>query len=890
MIKYLIAFFVIFNTADSKADITFDLDNPDEVYEEAIPLESKIGKVSDDYSIPERGLLLVRYLNNNYPGDEIKQDFSEDVKALIPDINDEQAKKITDWSRRGILAYRFIKKKIGEIKKAIMTPMPTKIFPDEDYDKDEEKEYINTGKKDEYVFNVDIKRVLSYGDDPQDRALMLAKKNHDAGVKTKSSFEILKELKRLWDEGKYRALFFYSPSYDEKERKDTTGIGKPVVKSGVSARLISNLRGIKNSENLHLAMHFNMGKNKIMAAENSGKYSAPIINLDFSENLESYTVHRPVPMRYIRGNEETLGIYLGKFIIPIDVKIKDNSLPLVLKAQTNAIVCDEKHKCEELEFDNELELKDNDDYFSGFDSHIEQAIFRLPNQTDKIKLDDVSVEKFKDTETLCMKFVTKNKISDFDAFVEDGYKTEFLPPLVSIRDKEVFVRFFPKNSEYRFSKDSPIFVQARYNGTYSFAGDVFPFAEKESFAAEKYINVSAVLLAFFGGILLLISPAVLPYLFVLAKNREIIKVRWLTGGIILGYVLLASILTGLKIFAPKTMLWGSQFHSLCFLLICAFLVFVILRNLKNEDNASLLQLFSVDFKKKHILSALSVFCGVLLVLSSLSFSTPYLEETINQILLSNIASGFVYLFALYIGFFVPYFLFLKVKKIKNFGLKILNAKKYNVSRLFFYIAFLQFIWLAYLIYLQKGLTFVLLFIAALFVSDIILHEEKKLCTNIKGTRKISKKEIVRKLKFYVRSFIGILFLSLAAYGFFATGVAAEKSHKDFADVQSRITKINEEGKMALLAGSADWCITCKIFEYTTLFFLKDSAENKDVEILVIDAEEYMPEVLDVMTWFKHNGLPLYILYMPAAPKGIALPKILLIDDLEDILGRPIIAS
>ena len=85
------------------------------------------------------------------------------------------------------------------------------------------------------------------------------------------------------------------------------------------------------------------------------------------------------------------------------------------------------------------------------------------------------------------------------------------------------------------------------------------------------------------------------------------------------------------------------------------------------------------------------------------------------------------------------------------------------------------------------------------------------------------------------------------------------------------------GQAVFLDLTADWCITCKANEATTLNTNTVQSAFKDANIayMIGDWTNANPEITALLNRHERNGIPLYLLY-PATPMAPAmiLPQIL----------------
>ena len=86
--------------------------------------------------------------------------------------------------------------------------------------------------------------------------------------------------------------------------------------------------------------------------------------------------------------------------------------------------------------------------------------------------------------------------------------------------------------------------------------------------------------------------------------------------------------------------------------------------------------------------------------------------------------------------------------------------------------------------------------------------------------------------------------------------------------------IFEKKQNVLLRVTADWCFLCKYNQY--FVFDQDTIKNNmakaNIEIIDLDADDNNEEISKLLTKYDKYSLPLYVLYTPNIPSGIALPS------------------
>jgi thiol:disulfide interchange protein DsbD len=93
--------------------------------------------------------------------------------------------------------------------------------------------------------------------------------------------------------------------------------------------------------------------------------------------------------------------------------------------------------------------------------------------------------------------------------------------------------------------------------------------------------------------------------------------------------------------------------------------------------------------------------------------------------------------------------------------------------------------------------------------------------------------------------------------------------------EARLSELRAIGRPVFVNATADWCITCKFNERTTLRSERVRRYFKDnnVAYLVADWTRSDLAITTYLNRFERNGVPLYVFYPPQG-EPIILPQIL----------------
>ncbi len=892
--KYLFLFIVCFSSLPVYSAETNRL----AVNTNAEQNNSEIKK--DNYSISDKFLLWGRYFNNTYEGDKIDEDFSEDVHKFFPQLNSQEVSQAESLIRHAVKIYRWGEKKYNDFMAELNRPIAQRIYKDEEYAILDDDKYIDLGEKDKYLVTTDIKKVVAYSKDDQDKELMSAKRDYDKGVKRKQPLEELQKIKELWSKGYWRALLFYNLSEDDQ--KLLTGLGNKDEHDVVAGKFVANYRSTKRTEELKSGIAVYLPYGRFVVAENTGEYTAPIVDLSLSENITNSKVILPVPLRFNHTNGKSLGIYTGTFLIPVTFDLKDKDSPINIVAKTKVMVCDYSFECKNVELNNTLYLDDKDDYPSEMFSFIEQSFYHLPeNNSDDLVLKKAVIDTdAENNDYLRLEFFTEHRTSIFSVFAEGENKTELAAPAIAINGKNILVRFKPVNANHKFTREKYT-ITALLNKKYGLRQTVVPKDSSIFDPQAMKFSLGLLFFAFIGGLLLNLMPCIFPVLAlkIIAlsklnrKDSKTIKHNLLLSalGIICGFLILATILAVLKI-AGYSLGWGMQFQSYIFLGIMIFILLLFIAQVYNHIDIKIpgfLNKYVEDNSKRN--DFFSIMTGMFIVLMATPCSAPFLGLAVGFALGGTILHIYLILFAVALGVACPYLLFVLLPKV---SLNIQKGIKWQKQFIFVIKAmlFITLIWLCGILSAQIGLKEVIIFTCWIYGGIYINYFGNKLLEFAKYDDKIVENKeyillVIKRIFIFLTSFcwlVGVVYLHLS-YNVSYTKTEQYKNSEyiDFDAINEHV----KSGKTVLLEIGANWCLTCKLNELTTFNALKEMQKDNRFVYMRVDWSMYNQDVLDFMAQYGRRGLPFYVIYNQAVPDGLVLPEILTERQLKNIISNTV---
>lgn len=388
----------------------------------------------------------------------------------------------------------------------------------------------------------------------------------------------------------------------------------------------------------------------------------------------------------------------------------------------------------------------------------------------------------------------------------------------------------------------------------------------------------AVLLAFFGGVLLNLMPCVLPVLSIkflgfIETPRE--TLRWhgvLYGvGVWVSFLVLAGVLIFLRAGGEK-LGWGFQLQSPFFVGILAALFFTLALNLLGvfEIGTSLIGLGGLLGGKS---SANAFLSGALAVLVATPCTAPFMGPALGYALTQSAGISLVTFSALGVGMAFPYVLLSffpgGLRWIPKPGPWMVTLKQ-GMAFLFFATC----LWMVWVLGLQGGVGLVtkaLLIFLGIAVGGWLVGSVAGRARSDRGRSGVR----------WMGALIGIgSALGLLSFrGAVLTAVSAEDAFS-----QERVETLLAEGRPVFVDFTAAWCITCQVNEKTTLSTQKvqNAFQKYNVAFLVADWTNSDPAITHALELFGRDGVPLYILYVPGLEPRV-LPTILTPDIVLDAL-------
>lgn len=888
LLRYIVFLFFLFKSLVCSAQ---PLSLPDDFV--GANTRARLAAVADDEasapSAVEVGLIMFeigRYFEQKYPDSELfSDDMAEKLKPFFPNDNEYELHRHLTFLQTSVSLYRAARSVYNKYISEKLAPDSYKqVHSFADFDQPDEVKY-QEAPEGEFIKVYNFKKFLTYSNNPKERqAIEDFKKiqSGELGILDKINYAV-----RNTDWKKFIFQIGYRPPFVSDK-----GIGEYHNSDFLKARLLSDTSHINNKKEINIGLHLTTLNNYFILANNiSPTLQKPSLKFKDSENLESYEVNYPVPLK-----NSTLPFahkYFGDFLIPITIKVKDVSKPLDLNLKAKLNVCNGSFEClpEDLNLHLHLSPFGTEIFENGYQNYFNKNIALLPSATPmNFELKKFVIDTDEKNQSLRLEFKVDKQISTFNVFIEekDGY-TLFSAPLISIHDNMVYVRFYPLSPSADLTNNE--FIITAVLNTFD-AYRTTKIAEKASLfdTQNPNLNFAFILLAVLGGFILNFMPCVFPVLSLKAislshaqksqKKKLKKSLFYNVLGIFSGFTLLIVFLLFSK-YLGYSLGWGMQYQNIEFLVIMSFAVTGIIVILPQLQNIKFIS--SEKYGKK-----INFLIGNLTVLLSTPCTGPYLATAIGFALCGTYIDIIVILYAVALGLSLPYLLIMCPENPQLWLPPAGNWTK-HLQTFANIMLYLTIVWFMSLIFSQTGLLslFVLLICILVFALSFVFYNKFNEYLSIEKQNYALKKRL-RRYSLY--TLLAILFVCVgisfytADRGYTKNLRQNQENRQTVIDKQLIADKLNK-GHSVLLEIGADWCLTCRYNSLTALNSLNLKEWNKSyrLDFIRVDWTNYDEQTLNFMAKYGRKGLPFYILYTPILRDGLVLPEIFSSSDFEKIL-------
>ena len=432
--------------------------------------------------------------------------------------------------------------------------------------------------------------------------------------------------------------------------------------------------------------------------------------------------------------------------------------------------------------------------------------------------------------------------------------------------------------------DGVLVLTERLDG--STARQAFAVRATPGSAAPAAFGVSllqAVALAVAGGLVLNLMPCVLPVLSVKAlglvqhasESRAAMRRHGLayTAGVLASFAAVAGTLIALRA-GGEGIGWGFQLQSPLFVTLLAYLLFAMALALSG--------VFVIGGRLAGAGQALatrpgypgSFFTGALAAVAATPCTAPFMGAAVGFAVTQPWATGLLVFEALGLGLALPYLLLTLIPAWRRF-LPRPGAWMKRLEQLLAFPLYASVAWLVWVLSQQAGPTGV----AAALTGLVLIAFAAWLY-------QVSRDASVTWRRTGLTA-VGALVLAAVAVGPLAgaasaPGPARAGGARDEAFTPRRLAELRGQGRPVFVNVTAAWCITCLVNERVALrsSAVTEAFAKKGVVILKADWTNRDPSITEVLGSFGRSGVPLYLLYPPAAAGRAAagepavLPQIL----------------
>ena len=389
--------------------------------------------------------------------------------------------------------------------------------------------------------------------------------------------------------------------------------------------------------------------------------------------------------------------------------------------------------------------------------------------------------------------------------------------------------------------------------------------------------VAVLALALLGGLILNLMPCVFPVLALKAlalaqsgaeqqpeRRRQALAY---TVGVVLSCVAIAGAMLGLRA-AGDAVGWGFQLQSPVFIAVLAYLLFALGLSLSGAVHfgAGLMNLGG-SLAQRPGLSG-SFFTGVLAVVVATPCTAPFMGTALGYAMTQPAPLALLVFAVLGIGLALPFLLIGYVPMLAAF-LPRPGAWMERFKQFMAFPLYLTVVWLLWVLARQSDPQVLVRALLGLVLIAFALW-----LWPLRGV-------IASALK--LAALAGAVALIWTAAPAPQQQAAASPGSEPWS--AQRLAELRAEGRTVLVNFTADWCITCKLNERTSLTNarVQQALRERDVVLLVGDWTRSDAAITAELARFGRNGVPLYLVYVDGGEPTM-LPQILSPDLVIDALN------
>ena len=377
----------------------------------------------------------------------------------------------------------------------------------------------------------------------------------------------------------------------------------------------------------------------------------------------------------------------------------------------------------------------------------------------------------------------------------------------------------------------------------------------------------ALALALVGGLILNLMPCVFPVLSIKALalvNKGNHKAEGLayTAGVLASFAVLAAVLIALRA-GGQQVGWGFQFHSPVFVLVVAYLLFLVGLSLSGffEVGGSITGIGSNLAARDGL--AGSFFTGVLAAVVATPCTAPFMGAALAFALAQPAAVMLAVFLALGLGLALP-FLLLAFWPAAQRWLPRPGAWMDKFKQALAFPMYAAVVWLLWVLAQQAGPDGV-----ALALGGLVLMTFGLWWRNASGASVLGTGAAVASVVLALGAAAWIKPVSAEAHA-----VAGESAIEPYS--AERLAELRAQNKPVFVNLTAAWCISCLVNERVALSRpeVGEAFAKAGVVYLKGDWTREDPKITAVLKANGRSGVPLYLFYAPGAVEAQVLPQIL----------------
>jgi len=393
---------------------------------------------------------------------------------------------------------------------------------------------------------------------------------------------------------------------------------------------------------------------------------------------------------------------------------------------------------------------------------------------------------------------------------------------------------------------------------------------------------AALLLALAGGLILNLMPCVLPVLSVKAlslvrhggESPAAMRRHGIayTVGVLVSFAAVAGALIALRA-TGEQIGWGFQLQSPAFVTALAYLLFAMALSLSG--------VFAIGSRLGGIGGSLaarpgsagSFFTGALAAVAATPCTAPFMGVAVGFALTQPWTTGLLIFEMLGLGLAAPYLALTLVPAWRRF-LPRPGPWMARLERILAIPLYASVAWLVWVLSQQVGPAGVIAALAGLALIALAAWLYERSRSAAVARRRIGFAAVVALT-------LAAIVLSPVAGSLTAPAEGRRAGANDEVWSARRLAELRRQGRPVFVNVTAAWCITCLVNERVALSSgaVAEAFARKGVVVLKADWTRRDPAITAVLGSFGRSGVPLYVLYPPAASgrsatEPFVLPQIL----------------